>query len=45
MITGPIENVRYVRHQVGDADYLAATAGSGEPALLLHGRRTTAGGT
>ena len=37
MITGPIENVRYVRHRVGGADYLVATAGSGEPVLLLHG--------
>jgi haloacetate dehalogenase len=37
MITGPIENVRYVRHQVGGADYLAATAGTGAPVLLLHG--------
>jgi haloacetate dehalogenase len=37
MISGPIENVRYVRHQVGGADYLAAIAGIGEPVLLLHG--------
>src|SRR5438552_5449455 len=37
MITGPIENVRYVRHRLGGADYLVATAGSGEPVLLLHG--------
>src|SRR5919109_517468 len=37
MITGPIENVHYVRHQIGGSDYLAATAGSGDPVLLLHG--------
>jgi haloacetate dehalogenase len=37
MITGPIENVHYVRHQIRGADYLAATAGSGDPVLLLHG--------
>jgi haloacetate dehalogenase len=37
MITGPIEGVRYERHQVGSTDYLVATAGSGEPVLLLHG--------
>ena len=37
MTTGPIENVHYVRHQIGGSDYLAATAGSGDPVLLLHG--------
>ena len=37
MITGPIEDVCYVRHRVRDVEYFAATAGSGEPVLLLHG--------
>jgi haloacetate dehalogenase len=37
LISGPLENVRYLRHQVAGTDYLVATAGSGKPLLLLHG--------
>jgi haloacetate dehalogenase len=35
--SGPIQGLEYRRRRVGDADYLFALAGHGEPALLLHG--------
>jgi haloacetate dehalogenase len=35
--TGPIEAVHYRRFRIGDADYLFARAGDGEPVLFLHG--------
>jgi haloacetate dehalogenase len=35
--TGPMQAVDYYRCQIGDADYLFALAGEGEPVLLLHG--------
>lgn len=34
---GPINAVDYYRCRVGDADYLFAVAGRGDPVLLLHG--------
>lgn len=34
---GPIKGVDYDRLRVGEADYLAGTAGEGPPVLLLHG--------
>jgi haloacetate dehalogenase len=37
MICGPVEKVDYSRLRVGEVDYLLATAGGGEPVLLLHG--------
>ena len=37
MISGPIANVDYGRLRVGEVDYLVASAGGGEPVLLLHG--------
>jgi len=35
--TGPVAAVDYGRRRIGDADYLFAHAGGGEPVLLLHG--------
>jgi pimeloyl-ACP methyl ester carboxylesterase len=35
--SGPINAVDYYRWRVGDADYLFALAGRGDPVLLLHG--------
>jgi haloacetate dehalogenase len=37
MTGGRISDVDYVRVAVGEAEYLAAIAGSGQPVLLLHG--------
>jgi pimeloyl-ACP methyl ester carboxylesterase len=34
---GPVNAVDYYRCRVGDADYLFAVAGRGDPVLLLHG--------
>jgi haloacetate dehalogenase len=34
---GPIEGLDYRRCRIGDAEYLFACAGSGDPVLLLHG--------
>jgi haloacetate dehalogenase len=36
-LNGPLEGVEYQRVEVGDADYLVASAGSGSAVLLLHG--------
>ena len=35
--SGPVNAVDYCRCRVGDADYLFALAGRGDPVLLLHG--------
>jgi haloacetate dehalogenase len=35
--SGPIAGVEYRRGRVGEADYLFAVAGDGDPVLLLHG--------
>jgi haloacetate dehalogenase len=35
--SGPIAAVEYRRCRIGDADYLLALAGDGDPVLLLHG--------
>ena len=37
MTGGRISDMDYVRVAVGEAEYLAAIAGSGPPVLLLHG--------
>jgi haloacetate dehalogenase len=34
---GPIDGMRYERHEIRGGNYLVATAGSGRPVLLLHG--------
>jgi haloacetate dehalogenase len=37
LVRGPIADMEYRRLQIGRAEYLVASAGNGQPVLLLHG--------